>query len=97
MSKIYSAEERSEAVRLAAEIGTKAASERLGINIDTVYTWISKAKRRAQQTANTVAAYGGSEGMAAENERLRKLLHEREQEVEILQDALGFFVKRQKK
>jgi transposase-like protein len=97
MSKIYSAEERSEAVRLAAEIGTKAASERLGINIDTVYTWISKAKRRAQETATTVAAYGGPEGMAAENERLRKLLHEREQEVEILQDALGFFVKRQKK
>ena len=97
MGKIYSATERSEAVKLASEIGTKAAAERLGINLDTLYTWISKAKRRAVQSAETVASYGGAEGMALENERLRKQLREREEEIEILQDALGFFAKRRKK
>jgi transposase-like protein len=46
MAKQYTPEERHEAVKLAGEIGTKAASERLGINIDTIYTWISKARQR---------------------------------------------------
>jgi transposase len=39
----------------------------------------------------------GPEGLAAENDALRKALREKEQEVEILQEALGFFVKRRKK
>lgn len=39
----------------------------------------------------------GPEGLVAECEALKKVLREREQEVQILQDALSFFVKRQKK
>ena len=47
MAKQYSPDERQEAVKVAEEIGTKAASERLGINLDTLYTWMSKARKRS--------------------------------------------------
>ena len=66
-------------------------------NTACCHTRISKAKKRAVQSAETVASYGGAEGVALENERLRKQLREREEEIEILQDALGFFAKRRKK
>ena len=97
MGNKYSEEERNEAVRLSGEIGVRAASTRLGINQDTIYTWVSKAKQREAKAAETVAGYGGTEGLATENERLRKQLQEREEEIEILQDALGFFAKCRKR
>lgn len=37
MAKKYTAEERAEAVKLAHEIGNRAAADRLDINIDTLY------------------------------------------------------------
>ena len=37
MAKKYTAEERAEAVKLAREIGNRAAADRLDINIDTLY------------------------------------------------------------
>lgn len=93
--KKYSVEERQEALKLANEIGARAAADRLGIKIDTMYTWISKARK-------------GIPGFAEENvnkttddpKRLKQLereLQEAREEIEILQDALGFFVKRRKK
>lgn len=96
MGKQYTPEERHEAVKLADEIGSKAASERLGINIDTLYTWISKARQRNKVVQN-VLQEKGPEGLLAENEALKKALREKEEEVQILQDALCFFAKRQKK
>lgn len=39
----------------------------------------------------------GPEGLVRENEALRKELKERAEEVEILQNALSFFVERRKK
>lgn len=96
MGKRYTLEERQEALKLAAEIGNKAASERLDINLDTLYTWISKDKNRRDKL-QAVVQEKGPEGLAAENDALRKALREKEQEVEILQEALGFFVKRRKK
>ncbi len=94
--KKYTNEERYEAVKLADEIGTRATAERLGINLDTLYTWISKSRKRNDEV-QAIVQEKGPEGLAAENTKLRKALREREQEVEILQGALGFFVKRQKR
>jgi transposase-like protein len=94
--KKYTNEERYEAVKLADEIGTRAAAERLGINLDTLYTWISKSRKRNEEV-QAIVQEKGPEGLVAENTALKKALREREQEVEILQEALGFFVKRQKK
>jgi len=96
MGKRYTLEERQEALKLAVEIGNKAAAERLDINLDTLYTWISKDKNRRDKL-QAVVQEKGPEGLAAENDALRKALREKEQEVEILQEALGFFVKRRKK
>lgn len=93
MAKQYSEEDRVQALKLAGEIGSKAAAERLGINLDTLYTWISKAKHRNESEVPRPAA----DELRIENERLRKTLAEKEQEIEILQDALGFFVKRRKR
>ena len=72
MAKKYTAEERAAAVKLAHEIGNRAAADRLDIKP-------SQAE------------------MELENEQLRKALAEKETEVEILQDALGFFVSSRKK
>ena len=93
MGKKYTAEERAEAVKLAREIGNKAAAERLDINIDTLYNWLSKEKKIEEQTRPKPS----QEELERENERLRKALVEKETEVEILQDALGFFVNSRKK
>ena len=42
--KQYSEEYKKEAVKLAKEIGNKAAAEELGIPKGTIGTWVSKAK-----------------------------------------------------
>ena len=93
MAKKYTAEERAQAVRLAREIGNKAAADRLDINIDTLYNWLSKDKKHEEQTRPKPS----QAELEHENERLRKALAEKETEVEILQDALGFFVNSRKK
>lgn len=49
MAKKYTPEFRAEAVKLSQEIGARPASERLNINLDTMYTWISKAKHRQSE------------------------------------------------
>ncbi|SEA84741.1 hypothetical protein SAMN04515656_14310, partial [Eubacterium aggregans] len=38
MAKKYTPEFRAEAVKLSQEIGARPASERLNINLDTMYT-----------------------------------------------------------
>lgn len=93
MGKKYTAEERAEAVKLAREIGNRAAAERLDINIDTLYNWLSKEKKIEEQTRPKPS----QAELEKEVERLRKALVEKETEVEILQDALGFFVSSRKK
>ncbi len=94
--KKYTCDERREALKLASEIGNRQASERLGINIDTIYTWVSKAKQREAHVAEVLAVQG-PEGLVSENARLKRELRQAQEEVEILQEALGFFVKRRKK
>ena len=95
MKKASSAEELFEVLKLANEIGNQAVTEQLEIKLDTLYTWISKAKK-------------GQPGFCDEPKnipitdptRLKKLekeLREAKEEIEILQDALGFLVKQRKK
>ena len=93
MAKKYTAEERAEAVKLAREIGNRAAAERLDINNDTLYNWISKEKKNEDRTRPKPS----QAELERENEQLRKALTEKENEVEILQDALSFFVNSRKK
>lgn len=85
--------ERAEAVKLAREIGNRAAADRLDINIDTLYNWLSKDKKHEEQTRPKPS----QTELEHELEQLRKALAEKETELEILQDALGFFVSSRKK
>jgi len=94
--KRYTPQEREEAVKLTKEIGARGASERLGISIDTIYTWKSKAEKRKKKVS-AIVEKKGTEGLVAENEALQKKLKKQEEEIAILQDALGFFVNRRKK
>lgn len=96
MAKQYSQETRREAIKLALEIGNRQAAERLGINLDTLYTWISKNRQRSA-AMEAVIREKGPEGLLEENTQLKRELREKLEEIEILQDALGFFVKRRKK
>ena len=96
MSNVYSQQEKEEALKLVKEVGTRVTSERLGISQDTLYTWAAKERKR-KEAVDAVVAEKGPEGLVAEVEKLKKELAERDEEVEILKDALGFFAKRQKK
>lgn len=95
MGKRYTKEERREALKLADEIGPTAAARRLGINVDTIHGWRDREKAR---TAALEADIGGrSEAELMEEIRqLRSQLEQARQDVEILQEALGFFAKRRK-
>ena len=95
MGKRYTKEERREALKLAEEIGAAAAARRLGINVDTLYGWRGREK---EQSAAVKAAVGGrSEAeLVAEIAQLRSELQQAKQDVEILQEALGFFAKRRR-
>ena len=80
MAKKYTPEERAEAIKLAREIGNRTAAERLDINIDTLYNWLSKEKKLAEETRPKQS----QAELEKELERLRKALAEKETEVEIL-------------
>jgi len=96
MVKKYTKEERAEALKLADEIGTPAAAQRLGINENSIYGWRGRAKKQ-----NIIYDSNGrqmsEEEIRAENERLRKELRQAREDIEILQDALGFFAKGRRK
>ena len=94
--KRYTPQEREEALKLTEEIGARGASERLGICIDTIYTWKNKAQKRGKMVS-AIVAKKGADGLVAENEALQNKLKKQEEEIAILQDALGFFVNRRKK
>jgi transposase len=96
MANKYSSEERAEALKLADEIGATAAAQRLGIKADTIYGWRGRAKKKGI-VLNQAGQPMSEDELRVENARLTKELKETKDEVEILQDALGFFVKRRKK
>lgn len=95
MGKRYTAEERAQALKLAEEIGGAAAARRLGINEDTLYGWRGRERKRAAALENAIGGRSEAELMA-ENARLQAQLQQARQDVEILQEALGFFAKRRK-
>jgi len=92
MANKYTQEEREEALKLANEIGIVATAKRLGIKENTLYGWQSKAKKQGIML-NEQGEPMSLEEAKAENAKLRKELHQAEQDVEILQKALSFFVK----
>jgi len=96
MATTYTQDDQKEALKLAVEIGVTAASQRLGISLKTLYGWRKKAtqyKGSASRSGEPMTA----DEIKAENARLAKENATLKQEVDILQEALGFFVERRKK
>lgn len=97
-AKTYTEEFKAQAIKLAKEVGTKRASEELGIPKNTLGTWVHKAKKgeldpgKGEQTPETALT------LAAEVQELRKQLKERDKEIrrinelnEFLEEAAAFF------
>ena len=96
MANAYTQEDHKEALKLADEIGVTAASQRLGISIKTLYGWRHKATQN-KGPANKSGEPMTADEIKAENARLAKENATLKQEVDVLQEALGFFVERRKK
>ena len=96
MSNTYTEEDRTEALKLAKEIGVTAASQRLGISVKTLYGW----RRKSTQYSGPVNKSGEpmtADEFKTENDHLTKENIKLKQEVDVLQEALSFFVERRKK
>lgn len=96
MGRKYSLEERREALKLADEIGAAAAARRLGINEDTLYGWRGRQKKQQRTLEEKLGGRSEAE-LLAEIEQLKSALRQSREDVEVLQEALGFFVDRRKK
>ena len=90
--RTYTEEFRKEALRLSDEVGTKKASEQLGVPYYTIADWRNSKRRprpSAPELSETELRIRARE-LERENAELR-------QANEILKDALGFFAKDRKK
>ena len=89
----YEMEFKEEAVKMANQIGAAKAARNLGIHVNTLYTWISRAKSQGQVQSVGKSTHPTPSGDTAE---LLKRIKELEKANRILQDALRFFVVSQK-
>jgi transposase len=104
IQRSYTVEHRADAVALAKELGASAAARQLKIPVDTLYTWISRAKQGdlplAQTPPDAKASLNLAERMKELERELRALRSENAQilrENQILEDAAAFFAARRKK
>jgi len=101
----YTAEARQEAVELAGIKGATAASQELGIPLDTLYTWISRAKNgnlpvpliMPPETRKALTQADRIKELEQENRRLRTENIQIKREHQILEEATVFFASRRKK
>lgn len=94
--KPYEKEFKEQAVKMAHEVGSAKAAQDLGISVNTLYTWMSRAKEYGEQahvgSGKKRQSAGGDEMV-----KLSKRIKELEKANQILKDALGFFAVSQKK
>jgi transposase len=92
--KIYTAEFRASAVKLANESDKPIAqtAKDLGINVNTLHTWISKYSR-PQSTDKTVRT---DDHLYDELKRLKKEVAKLTEERDLLKKAAAYFAKEQR-
>jgi transposase len=102
--RTYTAQYRADAVALAKEMGASAAARQLKIPSDTLYTWISRAKRGDLPQSNEPPDPKASLNLAErvkelerENKALRSENAQILRENQILEEAAAFFAARRKK
>jgi len=87
---------KEQAVKMAAEIGPTKTAKDLGIPINTLYGWTSRAKAHGERAH----VGSGHKRQITENDEItqfKKRIKELERANEILKEALSFFVISQKK
>jgi transposase len=87
----YSPEFKTEAVKMATEVGTSEASRRLGIPLQTLHNW--KTKSKAGKLSGTSDFNPDLAAVLEENKRLKRALALAEMEREILKKATAYFAK----
>ncbi|MEW5920751.1 MAG: transposase [Bacillota bacterium] len=94
--RVYDKEFKEEALKLASEIGPKAASEKLGIPTTTLYSWRGQLKQYAA-TAFVGSGHQRIDPKTAEIKALEKKIKDLEAANDILKRALAFFAESQKR
>jgi len=89
--KRYDKDFREQALKLSDEVGTKKASEQLGIVYGTLADWRKQRSRSGNQKPEKTDNPDG------EIARLKKENAELQKANSILKDALGFFVEDRKR
>lgn len=84
---IYSAEFKSQAISLVRDAKRPASvvASELGINITTLYNWLSQTDKSSKMSSN--------DNSMAEIKRLKKALVQAELERDILKKAAAYFAK----
>ena len=80
---------REEALKLAETIGVPDAAKELGITTAKIYGWRSTAKKKSSVSQRETE-------LTTENARLKCLLAEKTEELNILKKAAAYFTKNQK-
>jgi transposase len=92
----YEASYKEQAVKMASAYGAPRTAEDLGVPINTLYTWISRAKTHGDR-AHVGSGNKRNATIDTEKVQMAKRIKELEKANEILKDALGFFASSQKK
>ena len=97
-TQAYTEEFRKEAVRRADQPGVTTASvaKELGISTQQIYNWRRQFTRLSDKQFNSVDGVDYSKEESKEVRRLKRLLHEKEQEIEFLKKATAYFAKDRK-
>ena len=90
--KVYSAEFKREAVRLAEESDkpTTVVARELGLRVNQIYKWKRQLEAKGE---DAFPGQGQQSGLEAENARLRRELAAAKEEVEILKKAEAYFAR----
>src|SRR5574344_656052 len=104
ITKTYDQEFKSQAVKLAQEIGGHKAADELGVPSGTIYAWV-KAFKEGRLEAKT-AIHTPSNALSLNEELIELKKHIKEQDTEIsnlkkenelLEEARAFFAARRRK
>ncbi len=103
-ARTYTEEFKAQAIKFAKEVGTKRASEELGVPKNTLGTWVHKAKKGEVDPGKGEQMPGTALTLVEENKELRRQLKERDKEIkqlnelnEFLEEASAFFAESRRK
>jgi transposase len=87
--KIYNAEFKTEALKLAARIGVAAAAKELGVYDSQIYNWRAATQKKSSTSQREAE-------LQAEVARLKRQLADQTEDLAILKKAATYFAKNQK-